>query len=417
MADEDQDLGMQMQSQSFEKTVPRCRYFGECGGCSIQHVPYGLQVNNKKEYVLGRLRRQSIEFSCDCGTSFGSEYGYRNRMDMIFCSSGLGLRKKDKFNSIIPIDRCEISNDMLNSIISEINKWFSENSDKIDVYDMRARSGTLKFALIRTPEFSKDSTISFVLNSDSPRLDEQADLIKGFARSSTARNIVIAKVAKGTDAAISSDCYAIKGEVYMNEILSGCDYTFHSQGFFQNNSTVAQKMIDHTKQIFSKYDTSDSILLDLYGGVGTFGVANSGLFGECLVAESFKESIDCAKMNISKNKQNHQNNPGNASAICIDAADARKSDEIKRLLSKGKDLYVLTDPPRSGMNPKTIRFLQETSPRVIVYISCNPDQMSKELRFFRNYEVRSLHVFDMFPQTGHIEAVVELFKLRERHDF
>ena len=408
-----------------EKIIPKCRYFGECGGCSAQHVPYELQLKNKLNFVMSKLKKQTVELpeNWTIGISNDKEYNYRNRMDLIFCNEGLGLRRKDKFYKIVPISRCEISNEKLNRFIVEINSWFEENKDSLDVFDIKAKSGTLKYALIRAPEFSDNSTISFVINIESSRAEEHIELLKKFSDKTSAKNVVISKVPAKLDESVSRDCYAVKGSIMLDEIFSGGmdtqsrfshDYIFHSQGFFQNNSKVAQKMVEYTRDIFAEFGpevTSNATLLDLYGGVGTFGIASANLFKECLVAEAFSESIDCAKINIEKNKLS------NASAVCIDATYIKNSDETYKIISRAKDLFVLTDPPRSGMHPKTIRFLQEISPKVIVYVSCNPEQMAKELRFFRNYEIRSLRVFDMFPQTNHIESIIELVKARERKEF
>ena len=138
-------------------------------------------------------------------------------------------------------------------------------------------------------------------------------------------------------------------------------------------------------------------MLDLYGGVGTFGIANADLFHAVTIVESVPASIKMAEQNVLFN------NTLNVKGVVLDAQ------YIKRLSFFGR-LFVITDPPRSGMHPKTIAYLNEIKPEVIIYISCNVEQLSKDLMKFHDYEVKSAALFDLFPQTTHSEAVVELRK-------
>ena len=190
----------------------------------------------------------------------------------------------------------------------------------------------------------------------------------------------------------------------LNEVILGKKLVFHSQGFFQNNSAMAEKMVTYAKNLLSKYNTKDSSLLDLYGGVGTFGINIADIFKDCLIVESVKESIDCAKTNI------RENNARNADAIVMDASTITTKKMQGKF--KGKNLFVITDPPRTGMHIKTIRYLIEAKPEAIIYISCNPSQIAKEMITLKNkYSLKSLAMFDLFPQTNHIEAIAELKRI------
>ena len=175
-------------------------------------------------------------------------------------------------------------------------------------------------------------------------------------------------------------------------------FFYNIQGFFQNNLEMAEKMLGYTHEILKQYNTKDAYLLDLYGGVGTFGIVNSDLFKEVTIIENFKGSIDAANINIKENKVN------NVKALVLDAKQLRKAN-LK------KPLYVITDPPRSGMEQKTIQILNELKPEVIIYISCNQQQLGKELPKFKHYKIKSAAMFDLFPQTPHIESVTELVRL------
>jgi 23S rRNA (uracil-5-)-methyltransferase RumA len=363
----------------------KCAYFGKCGGCSLQHIDYSLQLENKKKALFSATKFPGIEvFS-------GAEYGYRNRMDFIFHPNGVGFRQKGNWGHIIDIDNCLISDDRLNELLSEVRNFFKNT----DYFDIHKQSGTFRYAVIRTPR--NDSSISFVLNQKSMRLADAIEKVKEFASKTTVNNILVTYVEPKNDSSVSSDFFAVKGKDMLSEEILGKRFEYSVQGFFQNNSIMAEKMQEYVNGLLKGYDTSDVCLLDLYAGVGTFGIINSSLFKHTVIIESFKECIDAAKKNILIN------NVANAEAILLDAKNLKKI-ELK------KPLFVITDPPRSGMDLKTIQRLNELMPEVIVYISCNVEQLSKDIPKFKEYKIKSAALFDLFPQTNHSEAVVELVK-------
>ncbi|MFA5797208.1 MAG: 23S rRNA (uracil(1939)-C(5))-methyltransferase RlmD [Candidatus Woesearchaeota archaeon] len=371
----------------------RCPYFRECGGCESQHIPYDVQLENKKKTVSRIIgcKEEEIRIFSD------KKYSYRNRMDFIFHRGGLGLRKKGDWKHIIDVESCAISDGKLNILLSEIRTFFKNP----DAFDPIKKNGTLKYAVIRTPK--DNSAISFVLNEDSSRTGEVIEQIKLFAQKTTAQNVIITYVPKESDMSISNEFFAVKGSDMLTEEY--CDKTFEYsvQGFFQNNSAMAEIMQNYVHSLLKKYDTKKETLLDLYGGVGTFGIINAELFSKVLTVENDQNCIDAALRNIKQNKTI------NADAKVIDAMSIRK-------LNLPQRLYVITDPPRSGMHQKTIDELKRLKPKVIIYISCNVEQLGKELKRFPEYTLKSVAMCDLFPQTPHMEAIVELVRNKEYID-
>lgn len=361
---------------------PLCRYFGECGGCTAQHIDYQIQLENKKKALADAVHFKDIKvFS-------GKEYYYRNRMDMLFNPIGVGFRKKGQWRNVIDIEKCAISNERLNILIKEIRDFFK----KPDYFDLVKHSGTLRYAVIRTPD--NDSSISFVLNDKSNRLSEAIEKIKEFAGKTTANNIIVTEVPPETDLSVSDEFFAVKGTDKLKEKYLGKEFLFPAQGFFQVNSEMAEKMQEYCHNLLKAYETKDAYLLDLYSGVGTFGIINAELFKEVTLLESCRQSIEAAKKNIRQK---------NIKAVELDAR------YLKRI-EFPKDLFVITDPPRTGMHPKTIEQLNRLNPKVIIYISCNVSQLGKDVKKFKDYKIKSAALFDLFPQTPHSEAVVELIK-------
>ncbi|MFH0874499.1 MAG: 23S rRNA (uracil(1939)-C(5))-methyltransferase RlmD [archaeon] len=364
--------------------TPICKYFGICGGCQLQHLDYSVQLENKKKnvsFLLGVNENEVQVFS-------DKEYNYRNRMDFVFHNSGAGLREKGKWYNIIDIDYCAIADIKLNSLLKEVKCNFGS----VDSFDTKKRNGIYYNLVIRTPQ--NDSSISFVLNPKSSRIAEAVEKIKDYSKKSAANNVIITY---SDSDSTSSDFFIVKGKDMLNETLIGKKFMYSVQGFFQNNHAVAQKMQEYCNNIFKKHETKNAYLLDLYGGVGTFGIINSELFKEVTTIESVKECTDSANVN------KELNNANNVKAITLDASKLKKI-EFK------KPLFLLTDPPRSGMHQDTIRQINMLLPEVIVYVSCNPEQLAKDIRKFDNYKLVNTAMFDMFPQTQHIEVVVELIK-------
>ncbi len=157
---------------------------------------------------------------------------------------------------------------------------------------------------------------------------------------------------------------------------------------------MAEKMVNYVEGLFTQ---SGGHLIDLYGGVGVFGISLSNKFDQVSIIESSPLSIECAMQNIKSL------GAGNCSAILTDAA------KVDKIRANGK-LSVITDPPRTGMGRMAIEKLLSLEPEKIIYVSCNPAQLSKELKFFFNsgYMVKSCALFDLFPQTNHFEIVYEL---------
>jgi 23S rRNA (uracil-5-)-methyltransferase RumA len=376
---------------------PKCPYFalpdtgfrGKCGGCVTQHIPYDVQLENKKKRAAAVLKFEDVQvFS-------GEPYGYRNRMDMVFTEEGIGFRQKKSWRWRVDIKKCAISNPRLNELIGEVRAEFADADD----FEPKEHTGTYRYAVIRTPQ--NDSCISFVLNKDSSRVGEAIERIKAFAGKTTANNILVTYMPAKTDMSYGEDFIVIKGSDMLEESLIGRTFKYSAQGFFQNNHAMAEEMHKYVHGLLKSYKKGEyGHLLDLYVGVGTFGIINADLFRTVQTVESFEGCVMAAKANIDLNATR------NVEAVMLDATQLKKL----KTPSTGP-LYVITDPPRSGMHPKTIEQLVKLSPEVIIYISCNIKQLEKDMpKFKKHYKLKSAAVFDLFPQTNHMETVVELTK-------
>lgn len=371
---------------------PLCQYFGQCGGCSSQHIDYEIQLDNKRKQLAHSIgvEADSTDLTSSIQVFSDKDYYYRNRMDMMFTPRGIGLRKKGDWRNCIDIEKCVIANEKLNNLIKEIR----QNFQNVDFFDVKKNQGTYRYVVLRTP--GNTSSVSFVLNEDSTKTGDAIDKIKHYAKTSSAENIIVTYVPKQTDMSISEEFFVVKGTDMLTENYLNKEFTYSVQGFFQNNTAMAEKMHEYVHTLCKKHESKSLTLLDLYAGVGTFGINNCEFFKNLFIIESDKHCIAAAKINIAKNKIQ------NAEIIEMDAM------QLKKVELSDKDLFVITDPPRSGMHPKTIDQLNKLRPKVIIYISCNIEQLGKDLPKFKDYELLSSAMFDLFPHTPHVEAIVEL---------
>lgn len=342
--------------------APLCRYFGECGGCSKQHIEYEMQLQAKKKLVEIAAGHEALVFS-------GNPYGYRNRLDMVFEGWRFGLRRKNNPEKIIEVMECPISDDKINKLIEELQSFFRSPC-------------AISHVIIRS---GNESSLHFMLKEGDAKLAEGQ--IGEFALSTTAQNVSIGKPEGKVD--------VLKGSKLISVKYLGKKFAYPVTSFFQNNHEMAEKMQEYCNGLLKKYDTKNATLLDVYAGVGTFGIINSGLFKSVAIVENVKEAVDAAEANIAENKA------GNAKAYALDAS------QIGRL-KLGSRVFVIADPPRSGMQEKALIKLKELAPEVLIYVSCNPAQLRKDIKKFSKYGVKSAALFDFFPQTNHVEAVVEL---------
>lgn len=362
---------------------PLCSYFGSCGGCAAQNVDYPLQVENKRNALAGAIGFEDIR------VFHGEEYFYRTRVDMVFHQGGLGFRRKGSWHRIVDVGQCVIAGKAVNRLVGEVRDFFAD----VDNFHVKKKSGTFRYAVIRAP--GGDSSISFVLNADSTRLLQAREKIIEFAEGCAAKNIVVTYVPNNRDASVSGDYFTIKGTDELAVKILGHDFSFNVQGFFQNNDRMALELHTYVRGILKSHEPGTPHLADLYGGVGTFGIINSDLFGKVTVIESFPQAVDSARKNVIANGCQ------NVTVLELDAKRLKNA-------SLPQPLTVITDPPRSGMNPKTIVELNRLHPQLIVYVSCNIRQLGADVQKFKGYSVKSAAMFDFFPHTPHVEAVVEL---------
>ncbi len=367
-------------------TEARCPHFGRCGGCAYQDVPYSKQLDLKRDTFKHLLDFDPIQvFS-------GNPFHYRNRMDFVFHAGGLGLREKGHWDRMVDINNCAISTLRLNKLLNEIKEFF----DDVFYFDVRRRFGTFCYAVIRTPP--GDSSISIVLNQKSKKLQDGIFQVQEFAESTTADNLLVTLIPHNRNVSVSEEYIVLKGRSFLSEEYLGRSFLYPAQGFSQVNHGMAEQLYAYCRELLSSYSGPDASLYDLYAGTGAFGIINAPAFKRTSLVENYPPAVEAAEKNLIRNEIK------NASALAM-------SDKHFPGLELTSPYAVLLDPPRSGVHPRVIPWLDELDPKAIIYVSCNPKLLGRDLKKMGTYRIKSAALFDLFPQTPHMEAVVELVKI------
>lgn len=350
-----------------ERIEPPCEYFGICGGCSMQHVPYHLQVRIKEDILKDSLRRVAkIEMEHAGSIVNDDPWNYRLRAQYKVSEEGLGLHKKGT-REVVKIDRCMLMNDKINEYVQGAHAILKGvKAKEFHVTGSRELIAQL---------ITKASAFSI---RDAQRLGPEL-MDAGLS------GLVISR---GRE---EPDCF---GKTYISLDLSGYKYTLSPMSFVQSNWKLNLEVIKVIKDMLGPL--KGRRVLDLYSGAGNFSLPLTP-DARVVAVEGNKHAIEDGERNLEING--------------IDNYRFECSSSEKFKLKEEYDVIIL-DPPRPGVRYRLIKKILALGPGTILYISCNPSTFARDLkRLSEKYDVESIRMIDFFPQTYHIEAMA-LLRLR-----
>lgn len=348
--------------ESKERIESKCPYYEECGGCDLRHQTIDENLKFKREKVYNALKRiGKIDVDVEkCVPSFKND-NYRNKASFKVENDRIGFYKEATYQ-LTDIKECLLVENEINDCLKEVRKYIKNNNNKIN-------SITIKYGNARGE-----------LLIDIYSLDEEDIKIIDF---------LIDKVSC-LKTAIFND-KVVYGKGYIEEISNGLMFDVSSKSFFQVNSMQAEKLYDTA--IKSAKLSKNDVALDLYCGTGTITMIVSKYVKKVIGIEIVEDAIRNAKQNM------NINNINNVNFICGDATK-----EISKIKEKIDVIFV--DPPRKGMDRKAISIMKKINPKKIIYISCNPVTMARDISYLTDlYDVKKVIPFDMFPNTAHVECV------------
>ena len=386
-----------------ERETGMCSHYALCGGCTYQTMRHE-ELRLKERQVKRLLENAGI-----CVQSWEgivpapSETGYRNKCEFSFGDEekdgdlALGMRKRMSYYEVVTLKDCNIVDADYLRIIEGTLQFFQER--KVPFYHKARHDGSLRHLVVRKGAATGEILINLVTSSEVPfSVEEFKDMLLGLELDGSVCGILHSVNDGLADVVKSDEMRLLYGRDFFMEKLFDLEFKVSVYSFFQTNSAGAEKLYSIVKEFAG--DVADKTVFDLYCGTGTIGqiMAEAGS-KKVIGIELIEEAVVAANENA---KRNHLEN------CTFLAGDVLKMvDELK----ERPDL-IIVDPPRDGIHPKAIGKIIAFGAPEIVYVSCKPTSLARDLEIFQQegYQVERVKLMDMFPRTVHVETVVLLSK-------
>lgn len=371
----------------------KCIYSDVCGGCTYQGISYNKQLEIKNEKINSLLSSFAKPKPI---LGMNDPSSYRNKIQVTFGKDDKGHiiygNYVEKTHIIVPIKECSICNADALNIIKTINKLILKY--RISIFDERKYRGCIRHILIRTNHNNEHMVIIVTGNARISKVNSFInDLLK---KHSNIVSVIQSINDKRTSLILGKKSFVLYGEKYLDDKLCGNTYKIGPNSFYQVNKTMTKVLYD-TAIKFANLKGNENVL-DAYCGIGTISLLLAKKCKKVTGVELNKEAINDAILNKKINKLNN---------TYFVAEDATKY----MLSNKEKFDVVFVDPPRSGCDYKFLNSIIKIKPNIIIYISCNPVTLKRDLFFLtknKHYKVELIQPVDMFPYTDHIETIVKL---------
>ncbi len=399
---------------SAHRLEPFCKYFGICGGCKWQPLPYEMQLQAKQQQVYDQLVRIGHLQVPEIQPIIGSEKirEYRNKLEFTFSERrwlhegedpeslrpeqrlGLGFHVGRFFDKVLDIDRCHLQPSPSDEIRNFIRKYAIDNG--LSFFNIREHHGLLRTMVVRNNQKGDVMLILCFYHEDTEARTRLLDAIAGAFPQITSLYYVIN--GKANDSIADQDCILYKGDEAIYEEMEGLRFKIGPKSFYQTNSAQAQRLYETAREFAGL--TGNEVVYDLYTGTGTIAQFVAAKACKVVGIEYVEDAIADARINAS----------GNGIDNCVfyagDMKDVLTSGFIEE---NGHPDVIILDPPRAGIHPDVASVILEARPDRMVYVSCNPASQARDLAVLcQDYEITAVRPVDMFPQTHHVENVVAL---------
>ncbi len=419
-----------------EQAAP-CPYFGVCGGCKWQNLAIEKQMEYKQQFIQESLTHiGKITNVPELPPIIPSpeSFGYRNKIELSFgvvpytdqanyhskrkaavevteAAEGeastkaveeegryLGYHGSGSFYKIVDVDHCMLMHDGLRGVVETIKHFIQKKG--LPAYNVRTHEGLLRHLVVRYGVHTGEVMVHLITNTTEdytrefwePLVDELRLLEKeDFKMESILWSVNSSKA----DVAKADETYVLHGRDYIIDKIGNFMFKISAFSFFQTNTKGAEKLYDVVKDFAQIGD--NEVVLDLYSGTGTIGMYLAKEAKKIFSLEENTHAVEDAKTNA---KLNNIHN--------IEFISGKVEKDAFSLLFERPDTVII-DPPRGGMHPKALQLLPKFRARKIVYVSCNPTTLARDLEFLaKKYKITKVQGVDMFPQTYHVETVVLL---------
>jgi len=394
-------------SPSNMRISPKCKHFKTCGGCSFQYLDYEEQLNFKQSQVkealehIGGFKNPPVQKIIGCKTP----WNYRNKMEFTFSMNKdnkihLGLHPKGYRYDVFDLEECYLSDNDIGTLVQLVRDFARKNN--LQAYDFRKNTGLLRTLTVREGKRTGERLINLTTSHEEFRYKNEFVKLLTENLSKKPTSIYITKHIAKKGSKTTFEAENIYGKSYLTEELyvsadKKLKFNILPDAFFQTNTLQAEVLYNQILTI-GDINHNDNVY-DLFCGTGTIG-----LF--CAHKAKNVFGVDINKNAIKNANQNALLN--NIENIQYQAGDAFKIIEKRQ----DKPNVIIVDPPRAGLGDALCNHLLELGSEKIIYVSCNPATLSRDLQILceNEYLLKTIQPVDMFPQTYHIETICKLEK-------
>ena len=382
-----------------KKKEELCPVYSKCGGCQLLHMEYAKQLKWKKDQVSQLLRPFG---SLEKIIGMEDPFHYRHKVHAVFGRDRKGNIISGTYQNgthrIVPVDSCLLENEKADAIIGTVRR--NLKSFKIKVYDEDTGYGLMRHVLVRMGY--RTGQIMVVLILSSPILPSKNNFVKALLKEHPEITTVVINVNdRRTSMVLGDRQQVIYGPGYIEDELCGMKFKISPKAFYQVNPSQAQKLYE--KAVSYAGLTGRESVLDAYCGTGTIGMIAAPYAKQVIGVEMNQEAVKDAIAGAKKNKiSNIRFFQADAGDFAVDMAQEKEKIDV-----------VFMDPPRQGSSQAFLEALAKFRPDKIVYVSCNPETLARDLEFLcgGGYQMTKATAVDMFPFTDDIETVCCLKRL------
>ena len=394
---------LEIVESSKERVESDCTTYKRCGGCSLRHIKYEETLKIKQDMVQN-LVDKNLSNKIKVNNVIGMEnpYYYRNKLQYPVGKNKDGVPVMGVFanrtHEIIPVEECLIQNREAEKLAKEVFDFVKKND--ISIYNENTGKGAIRHIIVKIGIKTNELMCIVVTNEEDIKFEK--DLVKDIVDKNPNVKTVIKNInSKNTNVILGDKNIVLYGDGYIYDKLGEYTFKISTRSFYQTNPIQTEKL--YNKAIEYAKLTKDDILCDLYCGIGTIGIFASNKVKKVYGIEIVEEAVKAAKENAKIN---------NVDNIEFIAGDTKKA--FKELIDdkKIKPTAIIVDPPRRGLDEETINKILEIEVKKLVYISCNPATMTRDIEMLQDrYVVNEIQPVDMFPFTSHVECC-SLLELR-----
>lgn len=392
-----------LEKSHFEDAEDCCPHFGVCGGCVYQSLSYSNQLELKSAQVKELIDGVCSDYEFEGIIGSPVWQGYRNKMEFSFGDEykdgplSLGMHKKGSFYDITAVHECRIVDGDYRKILSSSLEFFAGTG--LSFYHKMRHEGYLRHLLVRKAKKTGEIIVDIVTSTQEEYdFAPYAEMLKSLELEGSIVSVLHTRNDSLSDTIKNDGTEILYGRDYIYEELLGLRFKITPFSFFQTNTLGAEVLYEKTREYVGEF--RDKTVFDLYSGTGTIAQVLAPVARRVIGIEIVEEAVAAAR----------ENALGNG----LDNCEFIAGDVLKEVggLTDAPDIIVL-DPPRDGIHPKAIGPIIDFGVDRIVYVSCKPTSLARDIEIFeaRGYKVKKVCCVDMFPGTSGVETVCLLSKL------